>query len=105
MPPGFAPVPVDVTPSPVPPTTGGKERVVDTTSGKERVSETPQVVIQKPEQLIHQKKNRSEAFYVPLSELEMHKLPAATVNKIGKHFVDSTDAPIIIEEKISLTMF
>ena len=101
VPPGFAPLPAVVAPSLVPPTTGGKERVVDTTGGKERVSDTPQVVIQNPEQLVHQKKNRSEAFYISLSESEMHKLPIAMVNKIGKHFVDSTDAPVIVEGTIT----
>jgi hypothetical protein len=100
VPPGFAPLPADVAPSLVPPPTGGKERMVDTTGGKERVSETPQVIIQNPEQLVHQMKNRSEAFYISLSESEMHKLPISTVNKIGKHFVDSTDAPMIIEGTI-----
>ena len=75
--------------------------MIDTTSGKERVREPPQVIIQKPEQLVHQKKNRSEAFYISLSEGEMHKLPISTVNKIGKHFVDSTDAPMIIEGTIT----
>ena len=27
----------------------------------------------------------------------MHKLPISTVNKIGQYFIDSTDAPEIIE--------
>ena len=31
----------------------------------------------------------------------MHKLPAATVNKIGKHFVDMTDAPMVVEGTIT----
>jgi hypothetical protein len=75
--------------------------VVETTGGKERVSVTPEVIIQNPNQLIHQKKNRSAAFYQPLSEGEMHKLPISTVNKIGQHFVDSTDAPLIIEGTIT----
>jgi hypothetical protein len=97
VPPGFAPLPAVVAPSLVPPTTGGKERVVDTTGGKERVAKPPRVIIQNPEQLVHQKRNRSAAFYVSLSESEMHKLPAATVNKIGQYFVDTTDAPEIIE--------
>jgi hypothetical protein len=101
VPPGFSPLPVDVAPSVVPPPTGGKERVVDTTGGKERVVEPPMVTIQKPEQLVHQKKNRSEAFYISLSESEMHKLPIAMVNKIGKYFVDSTDAPMTIEGAIT----
>jgi len=100
VPPGFAPMPAVVAPSLVPPTTGGKERVVAPTGGKERVSVTPEVIIQNPNQLIHQKRNRAEAYYVPLTEAEMHRLPRATVNKIGKDFVDVTDAPIIIEGHI-----
>ena len=40
-------------------------------------------------------------FYQPLSEGEMHKLPISTVNKIGQHFIDSTDAPVIIEGTIT----
>ena len=60
VPPGFLPLPAVVAHSQVPPTTGGKERVVDTTGGKERVAEPPQVIIQNPEQLIHQKRNRAE---------------------------------------------
>jgi len=70
--------------------------VVDTTGGKERVAEPPIVTIQNPEQFV-----RSEAFYISLSESEMHKLPISTVNKIGKHFVDSTDAPMIVEGTIT----
>ena len=57
--------------------------------------------MEKPEQLVHQKTNRSEAFYTSLSEPEMHKLPAATISKIGKHFVDSTDAPMIVQGTIT----
>ena len=75
--------------------------MADTTVGKERVSNTPQVIIQDPAQLLHQKRNRSAAFYISLSESEMHKLPISTVNKIGKHFVDLTDAPMIVEGTIT----
>jgi len=31
----------------------------------------------------------------------MRKLPISTVNKIGQHFIDSTDAPLIIEGTIT----
>ena len=75
--------------------------MVEPTGRKERVSDTPQVIIQKPEQLVHHKRNRSAAFYVALSEAEMHRLPSATVSKIGQYFVDATDAPEVFEGTIS----
>ena len=101
VPPGFEPLPQHVSPTPTLPVTGGKERVPAATGGKERVSVTPEVIIQNPSQLVHNKRNRLDAHYVPLSESEMHRLPISTVNKIGKHFVDATDAPDIYEGTIA----
>ena len=79
--PGFDPLPQHVTPTPTPPATDGKESVPATTGGKDRVSETPKAIIQNHNQLVHNKRNRSEAHYLPLSESEMHKLPISTVKK------------------------
>ena len=65
------------------------------------MSATPEVIIQNQNQLVHNKRNRSDAHYAPLSESEMHRLPISTVNKIGKNFVDATDAPEIYEGTIA----
>ena len=55
------------------------------------------IPVQQPEQLVHQKKNRSEAYYEDQTAVESARLPKATLKNIGKQFMDKTDAPDIYE--------
>jgi hypothetical protein len=86
---------------PLPIAEGGKQRVSSTKARKQRVSQPaaePLVIpVQQPDQLVHQKKIRAAAYYKDLSPVELSRLPKDTVNKIGKHFVDISDAPDIVE--------
>jgi hypothetical protein len=87
VPPGFVPLPALP-----PPTQGGKQRVVVTTT-----TPSGHIPVQQPEQLIHQKKNRSEARYTDLTAVELARLPKSMLSKIDKQFTDITDAPAIYE--------
>ena len=55
------------------------------------------IPVQQSEQLHHQNKNRSEAQYDDLTAMELARIPKATLAKIGKSFMDTTDAPDIYE--------